>query len=319
MKTPKSPLLFLSVLAAVSCTNLEVKTLRPQNLKQESTIKIGSENLRMVFADNTAYGTIHKAGYNGISELYHRDQDSTIFVQDYAGFNLEHIFGGDSLIELFEPRLSPMELYRKSDNEILLYQASTPISGVESLTQFTLSEPNYLDVEFQCIFHNTEFFQHGYAGLFWASYIQHPMDKRIYFPGTAEGKQGNTLIEAYSSEHGLASTHRALEDKNDFFYAENFNASLASNYSEYRYQYPYYFGRFKNMALAFLFSSKNIIRFSQSPTGGGSTNPAWDFHHIIPSPEDGKVYSFKARIIYKPSVDAEDIRAEYKSWNALNK
>lgn len=70
------------------------------------------------------------------------------------------------------------------------------------------------------------------------------------------------------------------------------------------------------MVFAQLFDAKGIIRFSQSPTGGGPANPAWDFQFIIPRPKTGKIYSFKARLIYKPFVSAEDIRSEYVKWKA---
>lgn len=313
MKNPIS--LPLALFIMVSCGQKTMVSIKPEGLKQENKITIENENLKVVFVDNEASGPVHKAGYNGISELYHRYEDSSIFVPDYAGFNLEHIFGGDSLSQLFEPRRHPMKLYRKSDNTVILYQEATPNSGVESLTEFKVIAPDYIDIGFQCIFHNQQFFQHGYGGLFWASYIHKPEDKKIYFLGTAEERPDTSWIEAYSTTHGLNSTHRAVGDVNNFFFAENFNASLANHYSEYRYSSPYYFGRFRNMVLAFLFESKDIIRFSQSPTGGGQENPAWDFQFIIPTPETGKIYSFKARIIYKPFVNANDISDEYERWN----
>ncbi len=304
----------IALFIMVSCGQKTMVSIKPDGLKQENKITIENENLKVVFVDNEPSGQVHKAGYNGISELYHRHDDSTIFVPDFAGFNLEHIFGGDSLSQLFEPRRHPMKLYRKSINAVVLYQEATPNSGVESLTEFTVIGPDYIDISFQCIFHNQQFFQHGYAGLFWASYIHKPEDKKIYFPGIAEERPDTSWIAAYSTMHGLNSTHRAVGDVNTFFFAENFNASLANHYSAYRYTSPYHFGRFRNMVLAFLFESQDIIRFSQSPTGGGPENPAWDFQFIIPTPETGKIYSFKARIIYKPFVNDNDISDEYERW-----
>ena len=70
------------------------------------------------------------------------------------------------------------------------------------------------------------------------------------------------------------------------------------------------------MVLAYLFDSSEseVIRFSQSPTGGGKTNPAWDFQFIIPQPEQGKEYSFSVRIVYKPFINQEDLLKEWQSW-----
>jgi hypothetical protein len=315
MADVKIPLLFfVGLFLLAACSRKNMGALKPVGLNEENVVTIENGNLKVVFVDNEAFGTVHRAGYNGIAELYHRVKDSTIFVPQYAGFNLEHVFGGDSLAQLFEPRLHPMKLFRKGANEIVLYQEATPISGVESLTTFTVNGPDYIDVQFECILHNDQFFKHGYAGLFWASYIHKPEDKRIYFLGTEEGQQDIVWIEAYSEKHGTMSTHRSLKDKNNFYFAKNFNATLASHNSTYRYTFPFYYGRFGNMALAFLFESREIIRFSQSPTGGGQDSPAWDFQYIIPSPRYGKKYSFRARMVYKPFISDQDIKSEYEKW-----
>ena len=56
------------------------------------------------------------------------------------------------------------------------------------------------------------------------------------------------------------------------------------------------------------------IRFSQSPTGGGDRNPAWDFQFIIRSFEINKDYSYRARIVYKPFLSPEDVMNETLNW-----
>jgi len=289
-------------------------SLRPTGLTQEDAITIKNGNLMVTFIDNKKYGEHHRAGYNGIAELFHAVQDSAVFVPFYAGFNLEHIFGGDSLSELFEPRKHPMMLFRKSENEVLLYQEPTPISAVESLTAFKVTAPHYIDITFQCIFHNVDFFQHNYAGLFWASYINQPTDRKIYFMGTPQDHSEISWIEAFSAKHGLKSTHKHIEDDQNFYFADNFNATLASHFSDYRFSSPFYFGKFHNMVFAYLFDSNEIIRFSQSPTGGGEFNPAWDFQYLIPNPTADKVYTFRSRIIYKPFMNKEDVSHEYENW-----
>lgn len=315
---PQSLLMIVSsLLFLISCSEKKAERLKPEGYETENLLTIESGNLKGVFVDNTEIEPDHRAGYNGIAQLFHAKEDSGIFVPAYAGFNLEHIFGGDSLDQLFEPRLHPMTLYRKTDDEVLLYQTATPLSGVESLTSFKVVKPHYLDITFQCVFHRPEFFTHDYAGLFWASYIQKPDDKKIYFNGRTENAPADSTswIAAWSHEHGIQSTHRSVNEDGDFFFAEDFNATLANHFSTYRYSEPYFFGRYKQMVLAFLFDSKEVIRFSQSPTGGGEQNPAWDFQYLVPSPNAGKKYSFKVRMIYKPFVSENDIAEEYKKWN----
>ena len=60
--------------------------------------------------------------------------------------------------------------------------------------------------------------------------------------------------------------------------------------------------------------SSEIIRFTQSPTGGGKLNPAWDYQYLIPDPEAKKEYGFNVRIVYKPFISNDDIKQEYEKW-----
>jgi hypothetical protein len=292
--------------------------LRPTSPASGPVISRTVGELTATFVTNEAYGPEHRRGYNGIAELYHTAQDSSVFVPSYSGFNLEHIFGGDSLEQVVEPRRHPMELFQTENGEIILYQSSTPLSNVESVTIFTMEPPHYIDVTFRCIIRDETFFRHGYAGLFWASYIQKPKNRRIYFKGTDPNRTQPDWIAAFSELHGNRSTHRSNEDTLQLYFAPDFNVPLAKDYSEYRYSSPFYYGRFHNMVLAFLFEPEDdtIIRFSQSPTGGGEANPAWDFQFIIPDPEPNTQYSFRARLIYKPFVSADDIETEYRDWKA---
>ena len=316
MSTVSRIFLFSIVLLFLTsyCSRHARPTLNPALTQPQKTVALSAGDLRVVFVDNSAYGSTHRAGYNGIAELRHSGQDSSVFVPFYAGFNLEHVFGGDSLKELFEPRRNPMLLYKISDRQVALYQPETPLSHVESLTTFELVQPHYIDVTFQCIIHSKEFFKHNYAGLFWASYIHAPEDKHIYFWGRKKDESTDQWVSAFSKKHGVKSTHLYENDKENIYFAPNFNATLASHFSDYVYSEPFYFGRFHNMALAYLFDRAQGIRFSQSPTGGGAKNPAWDFQFIIPNFKVGKVYSFKARVVYKPFAGAEDIMAEYRNW-----
>jgi hypothetical protein len=314
-KFPTHKILYIAVLLAVtSCTAMKKISLEPAGYDQLKSVTIENGDLKAVFIDNTELPPNHRAGYNGIAELYHTDQDSSLFVPYYAGFNLEHIFSGDSLTEFFEPRVNPMTLYRKSETEVLLYQKSTRISGVESLTEFKLVPPCYIDITFRCVLHNKPYFKHSYAGFFWASYINMPPDRNIYFRGITENMPNETWISAFSENHGSKSTHRAVNDRYNFYFAPDFRIILARNFSNYHYSQPFYYGRFHNMALAFFFESSEVIRLTQSPSGGGKTNPAWDFQYLIPNPKTGREYNFKVRMVYKLFAGNQDILEEYRKW-----
>lgn len=164
-------------------------------------VTISAGDLTVTFADNSAFGEHHRAGYNGIADLRHKEQPENVFVPLYAGFNLEHIFGGDRLEQLFEPRSHPMTLKQVSDRSVVLYQSPTPLSSVETTITFTVTPPHYIDIRAEHIAHKKDFFKHGYLGTFWASYINAPEDKRIYFLGTEPGNEKPHWISAFSEKH----------------------------------------------------------------------------------------------------------------------
>ena len=275
-------------------------------------ITISAGDLAVTFADNSAYGEHHRAGYNGIAELRHKSQSETIFVPLYAGFNLEHIFGGDRLERLFEPRQHPMTLKKLSDRSVVLHQSPTPLSSVESTITFTVVAPHYVDIHYEVVAHKKDFFKHGYLGTFWASYINAPESKHVHFLGTEPGDDKPHWISAFSERHGFKSTHLPVGEKQDLFFAEDFNATLASHFSDCRFSQPFFYGRFRDMALIFMFDRSEGIRFSQSPTGGGAKNPAWDFQFVVRSFEVGKAYSFNARLAYEPFASGRGIVREFE-------
>ncbi len=286
------------------------------NLIAQPTVTLKKGDLKAVFVDNSAYGEHHRSGYNGISELYHVDQDSTLFVPLFAGVNLEHIFDGDSLVSFFEPRKEVMTIKRLSDSKVVLHQPKTSISKVENWTTFEMVEPHYIDVEFKFKVHDRAMFDHGYIGFFWASYINSPQELGIYFKGRKNGSGPDDWMYVFSRFHGDNGTHVSETDEYDFYTAPNFNIDLAKEISDYTFAEPYYYGRFHNMVFAYFFPEpeQGIIRLSQSPSGAGDGKPAWDFQYLLPDFEVGKEYAIKWRVLYKEWESRDDIEQEYEKW-----
>ena len=60
------------------CSSKKIIRLKPEQLLPQKTVSLSNANIKAVFVDNSAYGEVHRAGYNGISELSHTAQDSFI-------------------------------------------------------------------------------------------------------------------------------------------------------------------------------------------------------------------------------------------------
>jgi hypothetical protein len=280
------------------------------------TFRVG--DLTAVVGDNGSAGT-HRAGYNGLWSLTHRTEATNVFVPAVAGLNLEHIFDGDrrdtgaSRDVFFEPRLAPMTLRRLSDAEAELHQPATPHSHLESWTRFRLTAPHFVDMTFR--FRPTQHsFVHGYIGLFWASYINAPEDRSIYF---RSGRQWQQLC---SQRHNDESTVRHRDDRIELRFSEGYPEALYRNLSPLRYDEPFYYGNFRNHIYILMFDRTAGIRFTHSPSGGGinqelqTTNPAWDFQYLLPRYEVRTEYQFRVRLAYRPRCTRAEVLREVAAW-----
>jgi hypothetical protein len=248
-------------------------------------------------------------------------QTESVYVPAVAGINLEHYFDArpkspEARI-FFEPRHAPMEFQRISATKAELRQAPTPVYGVESTTVFELKEPYYVDVSYKGI-PRVDKFVGGFLGIFWASYINAPLDKSIYFlrSGSLDSPQ---WFQFMTQEHGRDSTVRPAADVKDLAMGDD-RVSLFTNISPVHYSAPFYYGRFGDMVLIYIFKPSPYLRFAHSPSGGGrttagdDTNPAWDFQLVILSPKVGAEYGLDMRVVYKPWAGRADVLKEVRSW-----
>jgi hypothetical protein len=66
------------------------------------------------------------------------------------------------------------------------------------------------------------------------------------------------------------------------------------------------------MAFVQMFRPKDKVRFTQSPSGGGTGNPAWDFQYFVENLELNKVYQFVMRAAYLPFRSPDQIEKATK-------
>ena len=251
----------------------------------------------------------HRAGYSGVASLTHAARSANVFVPSYAGLNFEHIHDGtvqDRKI-LFEPRHAPMELRLIDAHTAELYQPPTPHYGLESCHRYRLLADGTIEMTFECIPRRPTF-QNGYIGLFWASYINQPESLDIHFKGRHEDGPGETeWIRGVTPSHGVLSTHVGRTDDRTFPHADDFPLTLVFNRSKYRFDEPWYFGINHGMALALMFRGADQPRLTQSPSGGGQGNPAWDFQYFVADYQIDQRYQMVMRAQYLPYVSVDQV------------
>lgn len=270
--------------------------------------------VRAIVVDNSAVDDDvvpgHHAGYSGLASLSHTRRSENLFVPGYAGLNFEHIHDGTihQRRTLFEPRNSPMQLRVIDEFTCELYQAATPHWKLESCLRYCMLEDGTIEMTLECI-PQAETFANGYVGLFWASYIHQPESLDIHFKGHGvnEGPDHTRWIRGVTSAHGTLATHLASNDRRRFSHDEEFPLSLVFNRSHYVFTEPWYFGVSHKMAYVLMFRPIDDIRMTQSPSGAGEGNPAWDFQFFIPDYRQGHLYQMVLRAMYTPFESAEQI------------
>lgn len=289
------------------------------SVPSHATLKAG--DLTAVVGDNSAEGE-HRVGYNGVWSLRHAAGTRSVFVPAVAGLNLEHIVTGEHLDGdsklFFEPRNAPMSFKQLSESEAELHQPPTPTFHVESWTRFKLVAPHYLDMSFRCVAHQPVF-PRGYLALFWASYINAPADKSMYFLGGLDG-QKNLWTQFCTQWHNDQSTVSHRDDTFEMTFAPGSRDTLFKSLSRFRFDKPFFYGNFDDLVWLVMFDRAEGIRFTHSPSGGGAnvalqtTNPAWDFQFLVQKPEVMKEYSFRVRTVLRPRCSRTELLAEFQKW-----
>ena len=291
--------------------NPDIRYERPE--KPYVVLKRG--DVEAVIVDNRAVSDDilpnHHAGYSGVAKLSHTARSENLFVPYHAGLNLEFIYDGSQqeTETLFEPRRAPMQLRVVDQYTVELYQAPTPHYGLESCQRYELLEDGAIQLTLECI-PRQESFAKGYLGLFWASYIHQPESLDIHFRGHAadESVKATRWVRGVTPQHGVLPTHLATYDDRLFDHAPKFPVRLIFNRSKHRYTEPWYFGISHGMAYVLMFRPQDGIRLTQSPSGGGQGNPAWDFQYFLENCKVGRRYQMVMRALYTPFESAEQIQ-----------
>lgn len=307
-------LVLLVSLTAASCGEVAIA----------HTARLETKQLRVVIADNQAYGRDHRAGYNGVSELRLVSSDQqNLFVPLYAGLNLEHIFSGDAASygwNIFEPRRAPMQLIQRSKRRGELRQERTEHWPLRSRLLFEVKD-GAIDLTYSGTPLEDAWKEHGYIGVFFASYIHAPEDSAIQFIGRSRPGRGDATprwIKHLPEQHGVAANHRPAGSTWDPSFDDGFKLSLVTGFSDFEYLYPFYFGRSGENVFVLMFERPHAggeMRFAQSPSGGGPGNPAWDFVYFRRDYAVNREFSFRLRAVYRKFTTVEDVVRLYERWS----
>jgi hypothetical protein len=281
-------------------------------------------DLRLVLADNQAYGDVHRAGYNGVSELEHGGRGRSLFVRDYAGLNFEHVFSGDASSygwDKFEPRRAPMRLVRGGERRYDLHQDRTEHWPLLTTMTFEATPPDAIDLTVRGVPLADAWRKHGYIGLFFASYIESPEDMALHFIGRSRPGRGDPTprwIRHVPPTHGELACHRPAGSDWDPPLDPDLPIVLVSGLSSYEYVYPFYYGVSHGKVFVCMFErpgGDDEVRFAQSPSGGGEGNPAWDFIFLKRRYRVGEEFQFRMRAVYRDFRGVEDVLETYEAWS----
>ena len=271
--------------------------------------------------DSIAFPFERANGYNGVRQLYslHGPQENIFRSAWGSSLNFEFVY--DVSGRSMTPRWlggkmgtppTPSRLTRLDDNSVRLETFVPEPRRIDVSTTFTLVAPHYIDLETTVIAHPNSF-EGDWLGVFWASYIHNPENKTTYFRGHRDKNSPAQWIESLM-EQPLNPRVFASEADTLVPGEPNPDGGLFHNIRPIRYAYPFFYGCWRDMMLEMMFKSTESLRFAIQPTGGGLTNPAWDFALLIQNCQPLTPYTFSARVLFKPFVSREDAWEEYQKW-----
>ena len=270
---------------------------------------------------------------NGFNPVCHeRFPDQNLYRDDAIGFYFEHIFNGmaaDRENSFFSPNRDPHVLRKNSDSSAsLIHTAERSTWGVESELSYTFSEPGAIDIEFQATLTEDRFGM-GYCAFMWACYMNRTRERSYHFWGH-DGEKEGWISFGEDTDEGFETGTVSFLGVPDLPYEKGAQTLNILEHPTKKFVLPFYYGLVDGdgdlettddtMAYIMMFDQKDPIRFAlwnfirNSSGNPDPHSPAWDWQYVVRDPEIGKKYGYRARLLYKPFVDAEDVRNEYDKW-----
>ncbi len=274
---------------------------------------------------------------SGFRPLLHSAFPSQNIYRDEAiGLNFEHVLNGaaaDFDRNRFTPRTDTQFLQYHSDGEAsVLHRAEDSTWHIESSMRYVLQEPNAIDMTFSVTVKEDRF-PLGYVAFMWASYMNRTRERRIHFYGERDGCEGwvsfgDDLTDCEGFETGTVSAVGVP----DLPYEEGADTLNILENPHKKFLLPFYYGLVDGdgdlgttddtMVYVMMFDQTESIRFAMwnfirdAQGAPDPHSPAWDWHFVVREPAVNQPYGYRARMLYKPFVDRDDVRLEYERWRA---
>ena len=267
-----------------------------------------------VIGDNAAGPNEHAPGFNGLWSLVPTGMEEDMIGRQLAGLNLEHYINGTdedgkNPEVLFDPRHSPMEFERVSDSCFLLYQPPTRFFQVESWTEFTVREPNIIDMAFRCI-PRKAVFPNGWLGVFWATYVEAPKEPSANFLGYENAADESPRWLTTDGSQMVYGRQARVPLK----FPGPMRGHAMATTDPRRWAKPFYYAVWRDRAYLLMFDTDHDLgMYAGKVKTKKGWNP-WDFQMIIHEPKVGSQYELSVRMVVDRFEGKDWVMEEYRKW-----
>ena len=297
-----------------------------------ATIGLSGDSFGGLLLDNEANADRQGSGFTPLRHLSYPGQN--LFRDDAVGLNFEHVMNGvaaDASRSMFTPRKDRCLLLSHSPCEASdLHPAADSSWGIESAMRYRLG-PDYVDMEFTACL-TKPCAPLGYVAFMWASYMNRTCGRAIHFYGTCEGEEGWIRFGEDLPDGRFETGTVAHASVDPLPYEEGAETLNIVEDPRKRFLLPFYYGLADGdgdlssaddrMAYVMMFDRGAPMRFAlwnfiRDESGRPDPHsPAWDWQYVIRAPEIGRIYRYRARLLYRPFVDREAVRRAYEEWAA---
>ena len=296
-----------------------------------SRIPLHAHGWQGTLLDNRANAARQGSGFNPLRNAVF--PQTSLFRDDAVGWNFEHIFNGtaaDAERSMFTPREDACLLRRVTDASVsICWPAAGSSWGAEAAMQYTAVDPHTVDLSFEIVF-NEEAWPLGYVAMMWASYMHRTRERRIHFYGAEGDREGWVSFGDDLEDGGFETGTVRCRGVEPLAYEEGAETLNVIEHRRKTFILPFYYGLVAGdgdptteegtMAYVVMFDRARPIRlamwnFIKDARGKADPHsPAWDWQYVVPQPQTGKTYGYRARILYKPFEGRDAVLRDYESW-----